>query len=207
MPWQSPQEPAFGADEAFERRLARIRRVTWGLVSAALLFYGLQQVGAGGWQASASVRAVIIYSAVWLFLRLAGKRTLGEMTTFDLVIVLLLSEAVQPAMTGDDVSLATGLALCATLVGADVVVGLLRHGRPNIARWIDDVPTVLVYDGRPHQHALATSRVDVDDILEAARIQHGIVRLRDVRYAIMERSGGISIIPWANSPDDVPDLA
>lgn len=80
-------------------------------------------------------------------------------------------------------------------MGVDVLLGLLKHKVPGLDRWLDDVPTVLVRDGMPITDALERSRVNIDDIMEAARHQHGLAHFADVRYAVLERTGGISVIP------------
>lgn len=193
----SPRDEGLSIDEdvAFDRRLSRLRRLSWTLLVPALLLGGWFWRVPGSGVTSTVLRAGIVYLLVLLVLRLGGKRTLSEMTTFDLAILLILSEAVQPALTGDDFTLTNAGLAVLTLVGVDVLLGIVKDKVPWLDRWLDDVPTVLVRDGVPITEALQRSRVNIDDIMEAARHQHGLAHFADVRYAVLERTGGISVIP------------
>jgi predicted membrane metal-binding protein len=136
--------PAFGDDLVFERRWRLVRRVVWIGAGLWLALYAMQQFERSGLWGVASARALAVYGGVLLWIRLAGKRTLGEMSAFDLVILIILSEAVQAAMTQDDSSIASALAIVGTLVGIDVVLAFVKHRVPPASKWLDDVPTVLV---------------------------------------------------------------
>lgn len=154
------------------------------------------------------LRAVLSYGLLLFVLRLAGKRTLSEMTTFDFIVVLMLSEAVQPAMTGDDTSFTSAALIVLTLVAIDTLLGIAKYRSPRVSAVVEDVPTVLVREGAPVEKALTAMRVDIEDIMEAARLQHGLKHFREVRFAVLERSGGISIIPrWmpGDEGEAVPD--
>jgi uncharacterized membrane protein YcaP (DUF421 family) len=182
-------------DVAFDRRLAKLRRFSWALLIPVLAVAGWLWKVPGSGIGSTVLRTAIVYLLVLLVLRLGGKRTLSQMTTFDLAILLIISEAVQPALIGDDFTITNAALAVFTLVGVDVLLGLLKDKVPRLDRWLDDVPTVLVRDGMPISDALARSRVSIDDIMEAARHQHGLAHFADVRYAVLERTGGISVIP------------
>lgn len=188
------------ADDRFDARAARVRSILWRVLGVALVIIALT------WSGEASVssffshsspvlRAVVIYLLVFVVLRFAGKRTLGATTTFDLVILLILSEAVQPALVGEDTSLRTAVLVVCTLVGVDMALGWLKRDSPTVSRWLDDVPTVLIVDGTPDCAAMRRCDVDDSDILEAARHRHGVTRLDDIEMAVLERTGGISIVP------------
>jgi len=140
-------------------------------------------------------RAVIIYFVLLLLIRLTGKRSLGQVTTFDFVLLLIISEAAQQGMVGNDYSLTTAIILIATLVIIDVGLSLLKQRFPLLEKIIDDVPVVLVEDGHPLKHRMDKARVAEDDILESAREQRGLERMEQIKYAVLERSGQISIIP------------
>lgn len=143
----------------------------------------------------AVLRAAAIYAFVWLVFRLAGKRTLGEATTFDFVLLLIIAETTQQALLGDDFSIVTAFVLITTLVGIDIVISLLKQQFPRVERTIDGQPTLIVDNGRPLEDRMARARVDRDDILEAARRLRGLERFDQIKYAVLERSGGITIIP------------
>ena len=141
------------------------------------------------------IRAVVIYFGLLLIFRLAGKRTLAQATPFDLILLLIVSESFQTALTGQDGSLTAAFLAAGTLVFTDIVLSLLKQRSRRLERLLDDVPLVLVEEGQPLKDRMNRSRVDEEDILSAARMQHGLERMDQIKYAVLERSGGISIIP------------
>jgi uncharacterized membrane protein YcaP (DUF421 family) len=141
------------------------------------------------------LRAAAIYVVLLSLLRLAGRRTLAEMTAFDLVLLLVISEATQQAMIGDDFSLTTALLVIVTLIGMDVGFSYLKQYFPKFEGVVDGRPMILVENGHCIPERLEMSRVDKDDILEAARSTRGLERIEQIRFAILEVNGGISIIP------------
>jgi uncharacterized membrane protein YcaP (DUF421 family) len=148
----------------------------------------------------AVLRTVAVYLFLLLVLRLAGKRTLSEMSTFDFVLVLIVSEATQNALLDGDRSLSSGLAVILTLVAVDRIAAWLKWRSARLERLIEGAPQMLVEHGRVLEDRLAASRVTVDDILQAARHTQGIGTLERIRYAVLEASGGISIIPADDGP-------
>jgi uncharacterized membrane protein YcaP (DUF421 family) len=141
------------------------------------------------------VRGLVIYLFLLLVFRLSGKRTLAQATTFDLALLLIISETTQEAMIGDDHSIMNALLLILTLVGVDIGISLWKQRSKTLERWVDDVPLVLLEDGRPLKDRMDRSRVDEADLLNAARACQGLERLEQIKYAVLERSGGITIIP------------
>jgi uncharacterized membrane protein YcaP (DUF421 family) len=141
------------------------------------------------------IRAVVVYLFLLLVFRLSGKRTLSEATSFDLVLLLIISETTQQAMVGNDHSMTNGVVLILTLVGTDILLSLLKQWFPSVDKWVDGVPLIVVRDGKLMQDRMNRERIDENDILEAAREQEGLERLDQIRYAVLERSGQISIVP------------
>jgi uncharacterized membrane protein YcaP (DUF421 family) len=141
------------------------------------------------------IRAAIVYVVLLIVFRFAGKRSLAQITTFDFILLLIIAEAVQPGLTGGDDSMMNSLLLVLTLVGLDISLSLIKGRFKTVAKLIDDVPLVLVVDGKPIQERLRQSRVDESDILTSARMTQGLERMDQIKFAILERSGGISIIP------------
>ena len=139
-------------------------------------------------------RAAAVY-LVLLLLRASGKRSLSQITTFDFVLLLILGESTQQALIGDDFSITTGMLLIATLVGLDMSLAKLKEVSPRADRLIEGLPLVIVDNGEPMRDRMHAAGVDVADILAAARERQGLERLEQVKYAVLERSGGISIIP------------
>lgn len=141
------------------------------------------------------VRALAVYGVLLLVFRISGKRSLAQITTFDAVLLLIISETVQQAMIDGDESMTNAFLLAITLLGADVLLSVLTLRSAKLDRLLNDGPLVIIEDGRMHEKRMAKARVSEDDILESARQGLGIERLDQVKYAILERNGGITVIP------------
>ena len=140
------------------------------------------------------VRAVAIYLFLLILLRLMGKRSLAEVTVFDFVVLLILSECTQQAMSGNDFSTTNAAILVATLVVLQRLADKVSDRSPRLNRVLNDVPTVVVQDGRPLDGPMRHHDLTVAEVLEEARKSQGLERLDQIRYAIVERDGGISVI-------------
>jgi uncharacterized membrane protein YcaP (DUF421 family) len=143
----------------------------------------------------AIVRGFAVYIFLLLIFRIAGKRTLAESTNFELVLLLIISETVQGALTNGDHSVTNGFLLVMTLIGISILLSVLKQRFPTFEQWLDGVPTVIMQNGRMMRDRMDKIRVDENDILEAARRLQGLERLDQVKYAVVERSGEISIVP------------
>ncbi len=143
------------------------------------------------------VRGLAVYGFLLLLFRVTGKRSLAEITTFDAVLLLIISEAAQQALIDGDNSMTNSFLVIATLLAADVVLSVLSLRYRRMGRLINDVPLVLVEHGRPLQDRMRKVRVEESDVLERARELQGLRSLEEVDYAILERSGTITIIPRA----------
>ena len=141
------------------------------------------------------IRPALVYLFLLLLLRLTGKRTLAQITSFDFVLLLIISEATQQALIGEDNSMINSAIVVATLIGLNIVMSLLKQRSKWFDRLLDDIPLVIVADGQPLKDRMDKARVDEDDVLDAARENHGLERMDQVRHAILERDGQISIIP------------
>jgi uncharacterized membrane protein YcaP (DUF421 family) len=141
------------------------------------------------------VRGLVVYLALLLVFRVAGKRALSEATTFDLVLLLIISESIQQAMLDSDNSLTNAMLLVLTLVGTDIALSLLQRRRPWIRKLLEGTPLVIVEEGRLHRDRMRRLRIDEEDLLSAAREHHGLAKLADIRYAVVEHSGKITVVP------------
>jgi uncharacterized membrane protein YcaP (DUF421 family) len=141
------------------------------------------------------VRAVIVYFFLLVVFRFAGRRTLAEMTTFDFILVLIVSETTQDALTATDTSMTNAALLILTLVGTNIGLSLLKLYFPRLEKWLDGRPFLIVEDGKCLKPRMDKARVDESDVMEAARRAHGLERLDQIKYAILERDGRISVIP------------
>jgi uncharacterized membrane protein YcaP (DUF421 family) len=141
------------------------------------------------------IRGLVIYFFLLLVFRISGKRTLAENTNFDLVLLLIISETTQQAMVDSDHSVVNAFLLIMTLTGASVGMSLLKQRLPGLEKWLEGTPLLLIQDGKMLKHRMDKVRVDEADILEAARALHGLERLDQIKHAVIERSGAITIIP------------
>jgi uncharacterized membrane protein YcaP (DUF421 family) len=139
------------------------------------------------------LRAAVIYAGLLLALRLFGKREVGQFTLYDLVFVLLVANALQPAMTGPDTSLTGGLVLTFALVGLNYIVGKLDR-MPRFHRIFTPAPAVIVRDGQYLTDAMKKEGVDQAEV-EMSMREHGITDLKEVQLAVLEPDGTISIVP------------
>ena len=143
----------------------------------------------------AVLRAAIVYLFVFVLLRLTGRRTMGEMDSFDFVLLLIIGEATQQAMLGEDYSITHAFLLVLTLVLIDTGMSLLKQRSREAERIVDGVPLALVDDGRPRREFMEKERLVESDVLRAAREQHGLEELSQVKVAFLEADGKITVIP------------
>jgi uncharacterized membrane protein YcaP (DUF421 family) len=141
------------------------------------------------------LRAIAIYGFLMLIFRITGKRSLAETTPFDLVLLLIFSEALQGALIGEDDSITTALTVILTLIVVNIVMSELREHSHRAERVLEGVPIVIFEDGKPLLDRMTKARVDLGDVLAAARETQGIDTLEEIRLAVLERSGRISIMP------------
>ncbi|MGH7692958.1 MAG: DUF421 domain-containing protein [Candidatus Dormibacteria bacterium] len=139
------------------------------------------------------VRCAAIYVAMVIGLRIFGKRELGQMTTFDLVLVLLVANAVQPAITGPDHSLVGGLLIIATLLAVNWTVGKGRLRSPLLRHLLQPPASVLARDGHWNPGALSSQGLDQEDAQEALR-EHGVADIRETTLVELEADGSISVV-------------
>jgi uncharacterized membrane protein YcaP (DUF421 family) len=144
------------------------------------------------WEIAA--RSALIYFAIVIGLRLFGKREIGQFTIFDLVLVLLIANAVQPAMTGPDFSVTGGFVIIAVLLALNLLVALVRLRVPFARKLLEGNPTIIARDGAWIDAAMDRSGVIMDDAMMALR-EHGIDKIDDVLLAVLETDGSISVVP------------
>jgi uncharacterized membrane protein YcaP (DUF421 family) len=146
------------------------------------------------------LRAAAIYGFLLLIFRISGKRSLGQITTFDFVLLLIIGEATQQALLGEDFSVVNASIVIATLMGLDLGMSLVKQRWPRFDRIVDSTPLVIVVEGRLLEDRARRERVDLEDVLAAARASHGLDKLEQIGLAVLERSGGISIVPRQKNP-------
>lgn len=141
------------------------------------------------------IRAGAVYFIMLVIFRLAGNRSIAQLTAFDFVLLLIVSEAIQQAMITSDSSLTNAFLLVLTLVGLDIMMSLWKQRSPRVEKILDGVPVLIMENGKLHHDRMKRERVDEGDILASARERHGVERLDQVKHAVVEATGGISVIP------------
>ena len=141
------------------------------------------------------LRAAAVYAFLLLIFRVTGKRSLAQITAFDFVLLLIIGEATQQALLGDDFSVINAYVVIGTLMFLELGLSLAKGWWPRLDPVLDSTPLVVVEDGRLLDDRIANERIDLHDVLAAAREHHGLERLDQIKYAVLERSGGISIVP------------
>jgi uncharacterized membrane protein YcaP (DUF421 family) len=141
------------------------------------------------------LRAAAIYLVLLVLFRVAGRRTLSEMTSFDFVLLLVIGEATQQALLGEDFSLINAVLVIITLIMLDVLISWVTQRSRIAGKLVEGVPMVIVADGKPLHDRMRKARIELADVLEAARHTQGLERVDQIKYAVVETSGGITIIP------------
>lgn len=141
------------------------------------------------------LRAACMYLLLMVVFKIAGRRTLMEMTSFDLILLLIISEATQQALLGDDFSVTGAGLTIVTLIVIDILFGTLKTRFPRMEWLIDGSSLILVEEGKLLRQRAKRAGIDEEDILQSARSTQGLERLDQIKFAILEKTGKISIIP------------
>lgn len=140
-----------------------------------------------------AIRAVIVYGFILLIFRFTGKRQVGQLTPFDLVLLLVISNAVQNSMNAGDNTVSAGLILVIALVGIHWLVGQVVFRSKRGELLLEGKPQLLVHDGRADEKILAAEQLTHHELMAAVR-KAGYASLEEVRFAVLETNGTISII-------------
>ena len=144
------------------------------------------------------VRSVVVYLFLLAAFRFTGKRQVGQLTPFDLVVLLVISNVVQNAVIGPDNSLGGGLLGAVVILALNGLLVEVTYRSKRLRRVLEASPTVLVHNGKLVERNLASERITLDD-LHAAMRRAGVVDIAHVRVAVLEENGGISVIPRATT--------
>jgi uncharacterized membrane protein YcaP (DUF421 family) len=139
------------------------------------------------------LRAIVVFGFVLLLTRVIGKRELGSLQPFDLILLVVLGDALQQGLTQDDYSLTGAVLVVGTIAILQVVVSWISYHYPRARPVLEGEPVIVVQDGEVIERNAKRERLTVEEIAEQARLQQ-IAHLSDVRYAILETSGVISFI-------------
>jgi len=146
-------------------------------------------------------RAAIVYVFLLVLLRLAGKRQVGQLAPFDLVLLLVLSNAVQNSMNGGDNSVTGGLISAVTLVGINLAIGYATYRNKRIEQFVEGKPQIIVHDGHVYRDVMERERLTRHE-LEAALRAAGCASVNDVHFAVLENNGQISVRRKDNHPGE-----
>lgn len=139
------------------------------------------------------LRACVVYFVLLGMIRLSGKRTMGQFTAFDMLLVVLLGNAVQNALLGSDNSVAGGLLLAATLIVLNWLVGMVSARSDRIEALVEGTPVLLAHDGKVYKDVLRRELVSRQDFEKALR-EAGIEGVDDIRMAVLETNGHITVV-------------
>jgi len=139
------------------------------------------------------LRGIVVFFALYVLMRVIGRRELSKLEPFDLILLIILGDAVQQGLTQDDYSLTGSLLAVVTIAVLQVALSFLNFRFPRLRPVINGEPIVVVQDGKPIEKNLNRERLTLDDLAESARLQ-GIGSLDDVAWGVLETSGAISFI-------------
>lgn len=139
-------------------------------------------------------RAAFMYIFLMFIIRISGTRTLSEMTTFDLVLLLVIGDASQQAITSNDYSVTNAVIIITTFIVLDMIMAFLKNKFSMFDRFVDGTPLVIVVNGKLQKKLMQQTEISEEDILEAARKAHGLERMEQIKFAVLEKDGGISIV-------------
>lgn len=149
------------------------------------------------------VRGVVVYVFLLLILRITGKRQVGQLAPFDLVLLLVLSNAVQNSMNAGDNSLVGGLISAATLVILNYGVGIATFRSKRVEEFIDGRPQILIHQGALFEDVLASARISHHELNAAIR-GAGYSSIADIETAVLENNGSISVLAKSGSKPSEP---
>jgi uncharacterized membrane protein YcaP (DUF421 family) len=151
-----------------------------------------------------ALRTAAIYFLVLVGVRLSGKREVGQMTPFDLTLLLLLSNSVQNAMTGSDTTLAGGAVAAVVLLVLNYLIADLAGANRRFRKFIQGQPSMLIHDGQVIESHMAKEHVSLDELRSAMR-QHGIADFHQVAISVLEVDGSISFLRYEDINPNAPN--
>jgi uncharacterized membrane protein YcaP (DUF421 family) len=139
------------------------------------------------------LRGIFVFVFLYVLMRMIGRRELSSLEPFDLILLIVLGDAVQQGLTQDDYSLTGAFLAIGTIAIMQVTVSYANFRFPKLRPVLDGEPIVVVQDGKPIEKNLKRERVTIEDLAAAAR-QQNIAKIEEVQWAVMETSGAISFI-------------
>lgn len=143
----------------------------------------------------AVLRSAAIYLGLLIIFRLAGRHTLSQATPLDFVLLLIIGGAAEQALLGDDFSITNALLVVLSLICFDVLMSLIKRRSSALDKLLDGEPMIVVEHGKALTRRIQKARITEGDIMESARSTQGLERLDQIKFAILEKNGSISVIP------------
>lgn len=143
------------------------------------------------------LRAIVVFVFIVILTRVIGRRELGSLAPVDLVLLIILGDALQQGLTQDDYSLTGAILVVGTLAVLQVFTSWVSFRFPHTRRVLEGEPLIVVEDGKPIQRNLKRERLTVEEVAESARM-HEIGSLDEIKWAVLERNGEISFIKKQN---------
>ena len=140
------------------------------------------------------LRSAVVYTFLLVLIRLTGKRQVGQLAPFDLVLLLVLSNAIQNSMNGGDNSLTGGLISAVTLVALNAAIGFATFRNKRLEALVEGRPQILIHNGRLYEQVMRDAKLTRHELNSALR-QSGVECVEDVRTAVLENNGSISVVP------------
>ncbi len=141
------------------------------------------------------LRAAAVYLFVLVVFRISGKRSLSQISTFDFILLLIIGEETQQALMGADFSIVKAWVAIGTLIALDTVLSWLEGRSRAFSRLVGSLPVVVLENGKLLEDRAKREGITLSEILAEGRGRHGLERIEQYKYAILERHGGISIVP------------
>lgn len=139
------------------------------------------------------LRSAVIYIFIIIAIRIFGKREISQLSIFDLVFILLLSNAVQNAMVGEQTTLLSGILAAGTLFAVNKILSSITYRSPKVNKWLEGSPLMLIYHGKILKKHLQQAMLPEEELEQAIR-EHGVRDASDVDLAVLETDGNISIL-------------
>lgn len=140
-------------------------------------------------------RSAIVFFVLLVVMRLGGNKQFSELSAFDAVLIIVIAEVTGNSLSGQDYSITASIIVIVSLVSFDILLSLVKTRWQAFDRVAEGVPVLVLENGKIIERTARKERIDAGDILAAARKDHGIERLDEIRYAVLERGGKISVIP------------
>ena len=141
-----------------------------------------------------ALRAIFLFSFVYLLTRIMGRRELSTLEPFDLILLVVIGDAIQQGLTQDDYSVTGAMIVVGTFAVLQVFVSFLSYRFPRLRPVLDGEPIVIVQDGKPIERNMKRERITLEEVMVEAR-QQQIASIDDVAWAVLETSGKVSVIP------------